>query len=457
MKKLQNILFNFLLLPMQKLNPQGTFSLCRLTSARQNAKRTVRIYAVLLCATLLSGCEYNIPGLGKKNAPVARQHTPGKQVKQQYAEQNPALASKLKEDPLSGIEKPNTLKIALLLPLSGNYKDLGRGMQDAAQLALFRIGDPRLTIVPIDTKDSPAGAVAAAKEAVAQDAKIILGPIFSSGAKAIAKIAADSNIQVVSFSNDASLAGSGVFAIGTMPEQQINRIVNFAIEKGIKDFITLLPSDAYGGAVANELQQVVTRTQGTSIIKNEAYQSDPKGLIISLDEHVKSTFNAAAVAPGTLKSIILPANSAAITQIFGAISKNNYDKSKIKFLGSDQWNNPASLANPLLEGSWFTALPSERRRDFEGEFKEIYGYEAPKLSSLAYDGVALAATIARNANGEGHFLRESLTNPRGFIGVDGIFRLQDNGLTERGFAIMEARGGRAVLIDAAPTSFANSK
>jgi len=411
----------------------------------------------VLCIALLFGCQYNMPGMNKKNVPISRQHTSPAQSKQQNAEQAPAVKSTVREDALPTIAKPAAIKVALLLPLSGSYKDLGRGMQDAAQLALFRIGDPRLTLLPIDSKDSPAGAAAAAKEAVSQGAKIILGPIFSSGAKAITQIAAENNIQVVSFSNDASLARSGVFAIGTMPEQQVNRMVNFAIEKGITDFTTILPSDAYGAAVTNELKQTIAGRQGVSILKNEVYQADNQGRIISLDDHVKSVFNAAISGATTApRAMIIPANTSAMTQILGVISKNNYDKSKIKFLGSDQWNDAAILSNTVLEGSWFTALPRERRRDFEIKFKEIYGYNPPKLCGLAYDGVALAATLARSSNGD-TFSRESLTNPRGFIGVDGIFRLQDNGLAERGFAIMSVKGGSAVLIDSAPTSFADSK
>lgn len=406
-------------------------------------KKLRNILSSFLCGLLLFGCQYNISGVNKKHIPSVSEYIPP-EARAQYDE------PRVSQDIIS-----NPIKIALLVPLSGGYKDLGQGMLNAAQLAMFRIGDPNLTLVPIDTNDSPYVATQAAKKAVAEGVKIILGPVFSNGAKAVAKVAAENNIQVVSFSNDKSLAGSGAFAIGFMPEQQVSRIIKFAISKGIKDFVTLLPSDAYGKIVASESQQIVASQKGISIVKNEIYKTDAQGRALQLDEHVKLVFDAAMrESLTTPRAVLLPASSVITGQMLGILSKYNIDKSQIQFLGNDQWYDPAVLANRVLEGAWFTALPYERRSEFESKFKEVYGYDAPKLSGLAYDGIALAATIARLSHGEG-FTRESLINPRGFMGVDGIFRLKENGLAERGFAVMSIRDGRAIVIDAAPTSFSD--
>ena len=84
--------------------------------------------------------------------------------------------------------------------------------------------------------------------------------------------------------------------------------------------------------------------------------------------------------------------------------------------------------------------------------KETYGKEAPSIASLAYDGVALAVALSRMSNGN-DFSREAITNPRGFIGVDGIFRLEPDGLATRGLAVMEVQNGQAVVIDPAPLRF----
>ena len=256
---------------------------------------------------------------------------------------------------------------------------------------------------------------------------------------------------------DASLAGTGIFAIGVIPEQQVDRMVNFAIKNDVSDFTTILPSDVYGETVTKKLQQIINQRQGASVLKNEFYKADSQGRIISLDSHVKSVFDAVTSGVSAKpRAMILPDSGSAIAQIVSTMAKYHVDNSKIKFIGNDKFNDPAILANPALEGAWFTALPNDRRKDFDNKFREIYGYDAPKLGGLAFDGVALAATLAKISDGNG-FRRESLINSRGFIGIDGIFRLQENGLTERGFAIMSVQGGHAVLIDAAPNSFTDRK
>jgi hypothetical protein len=77
-----------------------------------------------------------------------------------------------------------------------------------------------------------------------------------------------------------------------------------------------------------------------------------------------------------------------------------------------------------------------------------------RLSSLAYDATALAAVLARSVTGdEQPYTRSTLTNPRGFAGIDGIFRFRSDGLTERGLAVLEMQSGKARVVDPAPTAF----
>ncbi len=408
----------------------------------------------LLLLTLTIGCQYNIPAIHKEKAviaaPTTDEYTPAEAPKQII---KPNEEAKLPGQDSNLAANEMQIKIALLVPLSGNYKELGQGLLNAAQLALFKVGNANLILLPIDTKDSTYGAVEAAKKAVAVGANIILGPIFSSGAKAIAKIATENNIQVISFSNDNSLAGTGVFAIGFIPEQQVRRIVNFAIEKGIKEFVTLLPKDAYGTTVTKELQQLLAGNKDVSVLRSESYPLDAQGRVIKLEEHAKDAFDAASSGnPVAPRAILLPSSSVNAAKMVDVLNKNSDYKSKIQLLGNDQWYVPEILANSTFEGAWFTAFPRERRHEFENKFKEIYGYDTPKLGGLAFDGIALVATLAK-LGGQAGFSREALTNPRGFIGVDGIFRLQEDGLVTRGFAIMSIKNGRAVIIDPAPTSF----
>ena len=104
-------------------------------------------------------------------------------------------------------------------------------------------------------------------------------------------------------------------------------------------------------------------------------------------------------------------------------------------------------------GAWFAAPPPAARARFVERFREVFGRAPDRLATLAYDGVALAAVLARGDEPD-PYARARLENPDGFAGVDGIFRLTETGAVERGLAVLEVRRDAPREIDPAPTSFA---
>lgn len=397
---------------------------------------------------------------------IQKQHQRDEQVVRSYDPPTQLEESKWGFQKLSGLPQ---VKIALLVPLSGAYKELGENMLNAAQMALFSINEPNLILVPIDTKGTPFGAVEAFDQAVNQNVKLVLGPVFSASASAIAAKSAETGIGVVSFSNDKSLSGTGVFAIGFLPEQQIRRVVDFAMMQGLEDFTAVLPNDSYGATAAKEMREMVAGNSEASVLKTEIFRTDRSGTPLKLSKHVFSAFNSAihtkppkdydkqteSYNDNPIKyprAMLIPEGGSQLKQITDLLQQFKHDPAKIQLLGSSQWYSPDAMANPVLQGAWFAGPPHERRRNFEMRYQSIYGSPPAKLASLAYDGVALAATIARMSNGN-DFSKSALTNPRGFIGVDGIFRLRGDGLTERGLAIMRINNGQFEIIDPSPRSF----
>jgi branched-chain amino acid transport system substrate-binding protein len=124
------------------------------------------------------------------------------------------------------------IKVGLLLPLSGPTEAIGRDMLDAAQMALFDVGDNRLVLLPRDTAGTPAGARLAAQEVINEGAEVILGPLMAADVAAVSPIAAQANIRVLAFSNDASVATDGTFLLGFRPDEQVRRVVAYALSSG---------------------------------------------------------------------------------------------------------------------------------------------------------------------------------------------------------------------------------
>ncbi len=134
------------------------------------------------------------------------------------------------------------VSVALLLPLSGPSAGLGAAMLDAAQMALFEIGAERLLLLPRDSGGTPEGARRAAADALADGAALILGPLFSGSVAAVSPLAKAAGVNVVAFSSDRRVAEPGIFIMGFLFDQQLGRVIRFAIERGLGRFAALAPA-----------------------------------------------------------------------------------------------------------------------------------------------------------------------------------------------------------------------
>jgi len=123
-------------------------------------------------------------------------------------------------------------RVGLLVPLSGPGSALGEDLLDAAQLALFDVGQTDLELLPRDTGDQPQKAEAAARSALDAGAELLIGPLYGRSAVAVAPVAAARGVNVIAFSNDASVARPGLYVLGFRPEEQIERIVRYAAAQG---------------------------------------------------------------------------------------------------------------------------------------------------------------------------------------------------------------------------------
>ena len=75
-----------------------------------------------------------------------------------------------------------------------------------------------------------------------------------------------------------------------------------------------------------------------------------------------------------------------------------------------------------------------------------------RTATLAYDAVALVAALART-QGPQRFSPETLINPSGFAGIDGLFRFRPDGTNERGLAVMRVGPSAGVPVAGSPKSF----
>lgn len=329
-------------------------------------------------------------------------------------------------------------RVALLVPLSGANAGVGKSLANATQLALL---DSRADKVRITSYDTATGAAAAAHRAVADGAQLILGPLLAEDVRAIAPIARAAKVPVLSYSNDASVAGNGVYLMGYAPGQSIERVVAYARSKGVANFGGLIPNSLYG-----------TRASTTFL---RAVESGG-GKVVSLQTYDRSA-NAMAAAVGRMAKDapfdgVLIADSGAAAAAGAPLVLKASPSARI--LGTELWNSDSGIsARGGLEGAWFASVSNELYRQYAAKYRARFGAAPYRLSSLGYDSVLLTIRIARDWKIGAPFPDARLRSGEGYAGIDGAFRFGRDGVADRALEVQEIRGGATVVVSPAPTGF----
>ena len=184
-------------------------------------------------------------------------------------------------------------RVALLVPMSGPNAAVGQSIANATTLALM---DTRTDKIRITTYDTAPGAAAAANRALAEGNRLILGPLLAEDARIVGPIAARTNVPVISFSNDASVAGNGVYIMGYNPNQSIERVVGFAHDKGLSQFAALIPRGTYGERAGNALLRAVEQAGGT-VVSMQTFDRSPGSITAAVKKlQASSSYDALLIA-----------------------------------------------------------------------------------------------------------------------------------------------------------------
>lgn len=403
----------------------------------RTARRVCAIVAVMAMAT---GCvEPSAPP--PRPAPMAPLPAPLKQT--------------VPSHPLTG-EQPGFLKlgnmaegrppvrVGILLPFtngSAATRALAASMMKSAQLALFDAHNPDILLITADEGSTPQQAAAGARSLIAEGAEIIVGPLFAQSATAAAPVARDHGVPIISFSTDSTVAGDGVYLLSFQPGDEVRRIVSYAASQGHMSFAALVPDSTYGARVAQAFAANV-KAVGGRVTDVEKFGSSGAGMASA----------AKAVANSKPDAILIAQGGNLLREIGPTLAGDGAGNQQVQYLGTGLWDDPSIAKEPMLTGGWFSAPAHESHRQFEARFHTQFGSTPPQLATLAYDAVSL---VARISGGQPYhrFTPAVLTDPNGFAGVDGIFRFNPDGSSQRGLAVLSVQPDGFHIVSRAPATF----
>ena len=329
-------------------------------------------------------------------------------------------------------------RVALLVPLAGPQGGAGQAIANAAQMALL---DSNADNLRITTYDTTPGVSAAATRAIADGNMLILGPLLGDDAGDVARAARRAHVPVISYSNDVTAAGDGVFVMGNIPGEAIERVVRQARTQGASRFAALIPVGTYGEHASNAMLAAV-RASGGAMVGMESYDRSGSNILASarrLKGH--GEFDAVLIADGgriaALAAPVLKAGSPGL-----------------RILGTELWSgDPTVVRTPALGGAEFAALSDQRFSRFTQSYKARFGVAPYRIATLGYDSVLLTLRVARDWRPDTVFPTARMYDRGGFLGLDGAFRFGSDGVIDRAFEVRELRGGMVRVVSPAPARF----
>lgn len=340
--------------------------------------------------------------------------------------------------------------VALLVPRgSGNTSDdlLAQSLENAARLAISDLNGVKIDLRVYGTAGNAGQAQSAAKQAVADGAKIILGPVFAEAANAAGVAVAPAGVNVLSFSNNVTIAGGNVFVLGPTFSNTADRLANYAVRQG-KRRILITHADNIGGQLgARAISSAVSRAGG-SIAGSVDYEFSQQGLIAAIPQ-IK-----AAATNGAADAIFMTANSNADLPLLSQmLPEAGLSPTALQYIGLTRWDVPAQTTDlPGVQGGWFALPDPALARQFQSRYTAAFGSAPHPIGGLAYDGIAAIGALVE-AGQSNALTGAALTQSAGFQGVSGVFRLRPNGTNERGLAVATIREKKVVILDPAPRGF----
>ena len=311
---------------------------------------------------------------------------------------------------VSSSENNNFLKIGLLAPLSGEYRELGVSLLYSLQLALNEINDKKVLIIPRDTgSNDPKKLDDAINEIKSEGANVIIGPINNEDFSKVKKF---NKIVFVSLSNINPKFQNNIISIGISFEAQMAALIKFLEKKKKNKTIIFLPKNKYTNLIENKLQDL----QFTKY-KIFKYSPDPKiltGEIETLtnynqrkrnlelrkkmfedkdDEQSKKELNRLeqkyTLGNVNFDSVIIIDFGNSLKSVLTSFAFTDVGEDKVLFATLNQWFDESIFYENTIKSLYYPSIDYKEFNKFKNNYYKTFNTHPTEISILAYDAIGL--------------------------------------------------------------------
>ncbi|HHS12357.1 MAG TPA: outer membrane protein assembly factor BamD [bacterium] len=398
---------------------------------------------------------------------------------------------------LSRAEKAGegTMKIGVILPLSGNLEEQGRALLDGIEYAVDAYNNAQSARVGLVVRDSKSQVLTAVKamQELASEKEIIavIGGLESSITAAVAGVAQERGVPLLAPTatlDGLTDLGDWIFQLNSSLDVRARRLADYAVTGlGLKTFAIVAPADRdYGLSMRESFARRVHELEGEIVVEKwyfegaETFQPQFKALreygiqkmikdsmIVQVREElwedtlstrkdtlftkqsVTQLVDSTAMAVKGIDGIFLPVYAEDIPRIAPQLANYHFDS---RLFGGTYWNDLSLLDSHknYIDGIVFVADfymdPSDYNVfSFRDAYRRARGKTPDKLEIFGYDAVNFILTSTGGRSMPRKDVRERLSGTGTVEGVGGRKILNDSRINQH-LNMLQYRSGRIYQI-----------
>ena len=307
-------------------------------------------------------------------------------------------------------ENNNALKIGLLAPLSGEYKELGDSLLYSLQLALNEIDDKNVYIIPQDSGSNDKKKLNdAVKEIKSKNVNIVIGPINSEDFEEVKKF---NDIIFISPSNINPEFQQNVISIGISFESQMMALVKFIKQQKKNKTVILIPKNNYTNLIENKLDKLNLKEY--KIFK---YNPDPKILTGEIeiltnysqrkknlklrkkifedkdDEQSKRQLERLeqkyTLGDVNFDSVIIIDFGSSLKSVLTSLIFTDVDQEKVLFTTVNQWFDESIFYENTVKNLYYPSINYKEFKKYKDNYFKTFNNFPSEITILAYDALGL--------------------------------------------------------------------
>jgi ABC-type branched-subunit amino acid transport system substrate-binding protein len=347
------------------------------------------------------------------------------------------------------------INVAVFLPLSGDYKEIGESIRDSMSLAKYELKADHINLHFWDVGSDKDNAKNKISDYDFSSIDIILGPVFKEQAEVIYPLAQKNNLLMLTYSNDVRLLNKkGLYLFSILAEQQAEHITAYAAKNNYYNMYTILPNNKFGKNISNILidRKSVDKFNVKKISFYERNSIEPIKKLKLTDAifNVKKVMNddvANELAGFGKSALLLPEENYNLLKVLKQLQYlySNNDVA-YKILGIGDWSEYEISKNLLTHNAWVADIPHQSLHEFNDRFEDTFKKSALRIGAVAYDSVLLLQAISRNTDNVLMISYQDITSPDGYQGITGVFRLKEDGSNQRVLSVYEFTSGNRLRV-----------